>query len=208
MVAAVDGRAIEQSVLALYQGSVQGIRPRASAKAVELVHVYVLRQNRAGQRENQNGANQNQVTHEASPFALWRIVRQVHRKSMLPGEGRQYAGFCTLDLRGKPISRCSQKMAERVGFEPTIPVKVCPLSRRIVSTAHAPLRKAVASRQLPVNQLATIFKERLQEFGAAACQDSAADFYFVIQLRANQHLQYRLRCARVWVVPPRNSALD
>jgi hypothetical protein len=31
-------------------------------------------------------------------------------------------------------------MAERVGFEPTIPVKVCPLSRRIVSTAHAPLR--------------------------------------------------------------------
>src|SRR6185437_2670247 len=34
-------------------------------------------------------------------------------------------------------------MAEREGFEPPIPVKVCPLSRRIVSTAHAPLRKAV-----------------------------------------------------------------
>ena len=33
-----------------------------------------------------------------------------------------------------------KKMAERVGFEPTIPVKVCPLSRRIVSTTHAPLR--------------------------------------------------------------------
>ena len=32
------------------------------------------------------------------------------------------------------------KMAEREGFEPPIPVKVCPLSRRIVSTAHAPLR--------------------------------------------------------------------
>ena len=31
-------------------------------------------------------------------------------------------------------------LAERVGFEPTIPVKVCPLSRRIVSTTHAPLR--------------------------------------------------------------------
>jgi hypothetical protein len=31
-------------------------------------------------------------------------------------------------------------MAEREGFEPPIPVKVCPLSRRIVSTAHAPLR--------------------------------------------------------------------
>src|ERR1041385_92256 len=34
-------------------------------------------------------------------------------------------------------------MAEREGFEPPIPVKVCPLSRRIVSTTHAPLRKAV-----------------------------------------------------------------
>src|ERR1700688_2751382 len=34
-----------------------------------------------------------------------------------------------------------ENMAERVGFEPTIPVKVCPLSRRIVSTAHAPLRR-------------------------------------------------------------------
>src|SRR5437588_9342988 len=31
-------------------------------------------------------------------------------------------------------------MAERVGFEPTIPFQVCPLSRRIVSTTHAPLR--------------------------------------------------------------------
>src|SRR5947208_15187478 len=32
------------------------------------------------------------------------------------------------------------RLAEREGFEPPIPVKVCPLSRRIVSTAHAPLR--------------------------------------------------------------------
>ena len=47
-------------------------------------------------------------------------------------------------------------MAERVGFEPTIPVKVCPLSRRIVSTTHAPLRRKrlpVASDQLPVTQI-------------------------------------------------------
>ena len=41
----------------------------------------------------------------------------------------------------------SQKeLAERVGFEPTIPVKVCPLSRRIVSTTHAPLRMEKAVR--------------------------------------------------------------
>ncbi len=31
-------------------------------------------------------------------------------------------------------------MAEREGFEPPIPVKVWPLSRRLVSTTHAPLR--------------------------------------------------------------------
>jgi hypothetical protein len=34
-----------------------------------------------------------------------------------------------------------KNMAERERFELSIPVKVCPLSRRIVSTAHAPLRK-------------------------------------------------------------------
>src|ERR1051326_7658822 len=32
------------------------------------------------------------------------------------------------------------KLAEREGFEPPIPFQVCPLSRRIVSTTHAPLR--------------------------------------------------------------------
>ena len=51
------------------------------------------------------------------------------------------------------IPSCTKNMAERVGFEPTIPVKVCPLSRRIVSTTHAPLRKLVGSGQLPVEAL-------------------------------------------------------
>ena len=39
-------------------------------------------------------------------------------------------------------------MAEREGFEPPIPFQVCPLSRRIVSTTHAPLRavKIVVSK--------------------------------------------------------------
>ena len=37
-------------------------------------------------------------------------------------------------------SRVRKNLAEREGFEPPIPVKVCPLSRRIVSTTHAPLR--------------------------------------------------------------------
>src|ERR1700693_2391792 len=103
-----------------------------------------------------------------------------------------------------------RKMAERVGFEPTIPVKVCPLSRRIVSTAHAPLRKAVASRRLPVNEtfrrttsgqrLSTFLKERLQQFCAAACEHSAANFYFVVQLRMIQQLHDGPHCARSWIV--------
>ena len=74
-------------------------------------------------------------------------------------------------------------MAERVGFEPTIPVKVCPLSRRIVSTTHAPLRV-----EKPVSWLTAIFKERLQQIGATASQDSSANLNFMVQLRVIQHL--------------------
>ena len=53
-------------------------------------------------------------------------------------------------LREEPpvFMRVSINLAEREGFEPPIPVKVCPLSRRIVSTTHAPLR--VKSGQWPV----------------------------------------------------------
>src|ERR1700746_87032 len=42
-------------------------------------------------------------------------------------------------------------MAEREGFEPPIPVKVCPLSRRIVSTTHAPLRVLRQFKLVPGN---------------------------------------------------------
>jgi hypothetical protein len=59
----------------------------------------------------------------------------------------------TVDL-GRPRLQQTEDMAERVGFEPTIPVKVCPLSRRIVSTAHAPLRVGhyrILGRFLPRN---------------------------------------------------------
>ena len=49
-------------------------------------------------------------------------------------------------------------MAERVGFEPTIPVKVCPLSRRIVSTTHAPLRvKKIGLRPVVSDRMPSFF---------------------------------------------------
>ena len=41
-------------------------------------------------------------------------------------------------------------LAEREGFEPPIPVKVCPLSRRIVSTTHAPLRAKLTMHAKPI----------------------------------------------------------
>ena len=101
-------------------------------------------------------------------------------------------------------------MAEREGFEPPIPVKVCPLSRRIVSTTHAPLRVGHAvNREIlrarraqdfacgfPLRharktaQLTTILKERLQQFCAAARKNSAANLQNVIQLRMVQDLHH------------------
>ena len=66
--------------------------------------------------------------------------------SMLVGFTRCNGGLSFEEsARRKAGSACLLKslvknLAEREGFEPPIPVKVCPLSRRIVSTAHAPLR--------------------------------------------------------------------
>ncbi len=44
-------------------------------------------------------------------------------------------------------------MAEREGFEPPIPVKVWPLSRRLVSTTHAPLRARLHWLELPAHSV-------------------------------------------------------
>src|SRR6476620_9209873 len=112
-------------------------------------------------------------------------------------------------------------MAEREGFEPPIPVKVCPLSRRIVSTTHAPLRKAVVGRwflavgfssgtcsrfpaspaswcwrttkgQPPLSlSLSPISKESLQHFRATPCQHAGTNFHPVIQAGMVQHLHHR-----------------
>src|SRR5215467_8963320 len=63
-------------------------------------------------------------------------------------------------------------MAEREGFEPSIPVKACPLSRRIVSTAHAPLRNVTSSYQLRVSssQSARAFNSRLISWASISDQ--------------------------------------
>ncbi len=123
-------------------------------------------------------------------------------------------------------------MAEREGFEPPIPVKVCPLSRRIVSTTHAPLRVGQLSvadlqeTQIPRfarddnprcvglmlaiddQQLATISKERLQQLCAAACQNPTSYFHLVVQLRVIQDLQRRMDRTRLRVFSAVNQAPD
>jgi len=65
----------------------------------------------------------------------------------------------------------------------------------------------VVSGQSPL-QLPAAFKERLQEFCAAACQDAAADFNFVVQLRVAQHLHYRLHGARFGIIRAVDQAPD
>jgi len=55
------------------------------------------------------------------------------------------------------------------------------------------LKRLTTNDQRPTTndrQLTTTFKERLQQFGATARQDAAADLYFVVQLRVIQHLHY------------------
>ncbi len=113
-------------------------------------------------------------------------------------------------------------MAERVGFEPTIPVKVCPLSRRIVSTTHAPLRDGtVVSRQLSAvskdalellttggQPLTPISKERLQHFLAATGQYPASNLQLVVQPRVIYDLHHRAHCPGFWVVGAIDQALD
>src|SRR5678815_38264 len=98
---------------------------------------------------------------------------------------------------GAWIEDYNKGMAERVGFEPTIPVKVCPLSRRIVSTTHAPLRK----KQLPaISLLATISKERLHNFCAATGQHASLNLHLMVQVRMIDNLHHRADGARFWIV--------
>ena len=64
------------------------------------------------------------------------------------------------------------------------------------------LKKLTTNNQRPTTndrQLTTALKERLQQLGATACQDAAANLYFVVQLRVIQHLHYRLNraCFRI-----------
>jgi hypothetical protein len=97
--------------------------------------------------------------------------------------------------RHHDISKWFVEMAEREGFEPPIPVKVCPLSRRIVSTTHAPLRVGqTPSSELSVvgnnRWLPAISKERLQHFRAASCQYAVPNLNLMIQLRVIQHLHH------------------
>src|SRR5581483_2292193 len=97
-------------------------------------------------------------------------------------------------------------MAERVGFEPTIPVKVCPLSRRIVSTTHAPLRvvqhsalstqhsalshPGIRGAALEEHSSTPASEKFLQQLGAASCQDPCSHLHPMIQFGMVQHFDH------------------
>jgi len=58
------------------------------------------------------------------------------------------------------------------------------------------------------HRLTTALKERLQQFGAAACQNTTPNFYAMVQLRVTQHLHYRMNRARFGIVGSVDEALD
>src|SRR5882757_2345914 len=91
-------------------------------------------------------------------------------------------------------------LAEREGFEPPIPVKVCPLSRRIVSTTHAPLRNK--------SRLATASEKRLQQLSTTAAQDARRHFHAVVQAGMIQDLHHRTDGARFRVIRAVNQAFQ
>src|SRR5581483_3985964 len=122
----------------------------------------------------------------------------------------------TEELESADWSNVRKVMAEREGFEPPIPVKVCPLSRRIVSTAHAPLRAGKYGCQFSVLSCRSILsssssprsKEFLQQFGAAARQHAAANLQLMIQLRLIYHLHHRTDRACLGIFSPVDEALE
>ena len=89
------------------------------------------------------------VTHEQRALAVGRWKRG--RDGMLPRRklpsnatpGGMIVSLEKRRIRGFEPGRNTKFLAEREGFEPPIPVKVWPLSRRLVSTTHAPLRAVV-----------------------------------------------------------------
>src|SRR5207248_2627029 len=94
-------------------------------------------------------------------------------------------------------------MAEREGFEPPIPFQVWPLSRRLVSTAHAPLRvksqsaleAEFCSRFHSSSRSVLLFTseppcpEKVTQQGRTVCfKDTAHYFHFVIESRMIQDI--------------------
>src|SRR5882757_7731570 len=97
------------------------------------------------------------------------------------------------------LSVCNKRMAERVGFEPTIPFQVCPLSRRVVSTTHAPLRNKKLCRSCPASP-----KKCLHLLTALLGENTGSHIHQMVELGMIQHLQYRLHRSGFWVISPIN----
>ena len=76
-------------------------------------------------------------------------------------------------------------MAERVGFEPTVPVKVRQFSRLLDSTTLAPLRMRIryitcCSREISSYHASPLPKEVLHKPAAFVCEHAGYDLHSMI----------------------------
>ena len=110
-----------------------------------------------------------------------RDINERHLASRTPSKEGIHRSIQGRAIIASPVlMRLPINLAEREGFEPPIPVKVCPLSRRIVSTTHAPLRKRSLAWSLALGHecancltFASRFRKTLQHFGATTCQNAS-----------------------------------
>ena len=80
-------------------------------------------------------------------------------------------------------------------------------SRTSPENAVVSCRWSVASR-VKSQRLPTALKERLQHFGATACQNASANLHLMIQLRMIHYLHHRMYGARFGIVRAIDQAFD
>src|SRR5436309_1875317 len=76
-------------------------------------------------------------SHERQPGASMMRAMTERRKSRSAAVGYQMAGLKVIELLHPEPRRST---TDRVGFEPTVPLRVHRFSRPAVSTAHAPVQ--------------------------------------------------------------------
>ena len=85
--------------------------------------------------------------------------------------------------------RCGLMMAERVGFEPTVPVRVQQFSRLPDSTTLAPLRMRISNtkrldKKISSSRTPPVTEKFLYELTAFVGEDAGDDIHSVVEIYA------------------------